>query len=33
MVDDKMTGTMIHEINRIDFGMWTQQRWAGGKIL
>ena len=24
---------MIYEMNGIDFGLWTQQRWSGGKIM
>ena len=23
---------MVDEMNGIDFGLWTQQRWSGGKI-
>ena len=24
---------MVDEMNGIDFGLWTQQRWSGGKIM
>ena len=27
-----MKWTMVDEMNGIDFGLWTQQRWSGGKI-
>ena len=33
MVDNKMIWTKVDEINGIDFGMWIQHRWIGGKIL
>ena len=28
-----MRWTLIDEMNGIDFGMWTQQRWSGGEIM
>ena len=27
-----MRWTMVDEINWMEFGLWTQQRWSGGKI-
>ena len=26
-------GLMVDEMNRMDFGLWTQQKWSGGKIM
>ena len=28
-----MRWTMVDWINEMDFGLWTQQRWSGGKIM
>ena len=33
MVDEKIEMDYDRSKNRIDFGLWTQQRWSGGKIL
>ena len=28
-----MTWTMVDEMNGMDFGLWTQQKWSGSKIM
>ena len=28
-----MRWTMVDEMNRMDFGLWTQQEWSSGKMM
>ena len=28
-----MRWTMVDEMIGMDFGLWTQQRWSGGKVM